>query len=59
MAEENPQRPTFDPIVFDKPQLDAFVRNFAAEGQKPSFIIAREIAAEVSKDAPDFLLTRR
>ena len=54
MAEENPQRPTFDPIVFDKPQLDAFVRNFAAEGQNPSFIIAREIAAEVSKDAPDF-----
>jgi len=48
------QMPDFNPVVFDKPQLDAYIKAFRAEGQDPAMILAREIAGEVSYDAPDF-----
>lgn len=57
MAEENETTENpfeFNPVVFDKPQMDAYVSAFTAEGQDPSFILAREIAAEVSRDAPEY-----
>jgi hypothetical protein len=54
MADDSITIPQLNPVVFDKPQLDAFTQAFQAEGQNPAQIIAREIAGEVSKDAPEF-----
>ena len=39
--------PNYSPVVFDKPQFDAYVTNFKAEGQNPSKVIAEMLAEEV------------
>lgn len=39
--------PNYTPVVFDKPQFDAYVQGFSAEGQDSSRIIAEMLAEEV------------
>jgi hypothetical protein len=39
--------PNYTPVVFDKPQFDAYVQGFSAEGQDSSKIIAEMLAEEV------------
>ena len=39
--------PNYSPVVFDKPQFDAYVQNFSSEGQNPSQIMAEMLAEEV------------
>jgi len=39
--------PNYSPVVFDKPQFDAYVTNFKAEGQDASKVIAEMLAEEV------------
>ena len=44
MADDSITIPQLNPVVFDKPQLDAFTQAFQPEGQNPPQSIAREIA---------------
>ena len=39
--------PNYKPVVFDKPQFDAYVTNFSAEGQDAEAVIAEMLAEEV------------
>ena len=44
-ADSNP--PNRKPVVFDKPQFDAYVSGFSGEGKDPSKVIAEMLAEEV------------
>jgi hypothetical protein len=37
-----------DPVIFDKPEMDAFTRMFQTASGGPSAVIAREVAGQVA-----------
>ena len=47
------QMPVIEPVVFDKPQFDAFVERFKDAPGGSSNIIAKTLAGEVQTDMPD------
>ncbi len=48
-------RLNIDPVVFDKPELDAFTRMFQSAPGGPAGVIARELAGQAATENSEFL----